>query len=279
MSKRSDRIKKTAQYHARRMARMLFSPMVQRGAAFKKNIGLKELRVRVKKDIEGRKAMILEAQSFPEKDYVAVGSRMMAKKLFYVAGIALPLAAIVLRLWGIPFLQSKFFTKEMEINSPEMYRYTGKVRLLAPGTDMVLFEGRLSEGTVTGQGRLYDYGGNLVYEGGFENNRYEGFGYLYGEDGALVYEGMFRSGQYDGTDGLAYGITDAEQQGAELQGGEPEDEEQRGEGQQDEEQQGGESEDANGREENGSEVYGSCAGRRGAGGITEKRNGSENGST
>lgn len=238
---------------------MLFSPMAQWGAAFKKNLGLKELRERVKKDIEDRKAMILEAQSSPEKNYVAVGSRMMAKKLLYLAGIALPIAAIALRLWGIPFLQSKFFTKEMEINSPEMYRYTGKVRLLAPGTDTVLFEGRLSEGTVTGQGRLYDHSGNLVYEGGFENNRYEGFGYLYGEDGALVYEGIFCSGQYDGTDALAYKITDGELE--------------------DEEQQGGGSDDGNGRKENGSEVYGSCAGRRDAGGITEKRNGSENGST
>lgn len=263
---------------------MLFSPMAQWGAAFKKNLGLKELRERVKKDIEDRKAKILEAQSSPEKNYVAVGSRMMAKKLLYVAGIALPLAAIALRLWGIPFLQSKFFTKKMEINSPEMYRYTGKVRLLAPGTDRVLFEGRLSEGTVTGQGRLYDYSGNLVYEGGFENNRYEGFGYLYGEDGALVYEGMFRSGQYDETDGLAYGITDAEQQGAELQdeeqqGAELQGEELKDEEQQGEEQRGEKPEDENGRKENGSEVYGSCAGRRDAGGITEKRDGSENGST
>lgn len=258
---------------------MLFSPMAQWGAAFKKNLGLKELRERVKKDIEDRKAMILEAQSSPEKNYVAVGSRMMAKKLLYLAGIALPIAAIALRLWGIPFLQSKFFTKEMEINSPEMYRYTGKVRLLAPGTDTVLFEGRLSEGTVTGQGRLYDHSGNLVYEGGFENNRYEGFGYLYGEDGALVYEGIFRSGQYDGTDGLAYKITDGEQTDEKLADGERRGEEQQGGELKDEEQQGGGSDDGNGRKENGSEVYGSCAGRRDAGGITEKRNGSENGST
>lgn len=263
---------------------MLFSPMAQWGAAFKKNLGLKEFRERVKKDIEDRKAMILEAQSFTENDYIAVGSRMMAKKLLYLAGITLPIAAIALRLWGIPFLQSKFFTKEMEINSPEMYRYTGKVRLLAPGTDTVLFEGRLSEGTVTGQGRLYDHSGNLVYEGGFENNRYEGFGYLYGEDGALVYEGMFRSGQYDGTNGIAYRITDEEQTDEKLADAEQRGEEQQGEKQQggeleDEEQQGGESDDENGRKENGSEVYGSCAGRRDAGGITEKRNGSENGST
>lgn len=60
----------------------------------------------------------------------------------------------------------------------------------------------------SGEGRLFDRQGNLVYYGGFNNNQYDGYGVKYElvNDSSivssasyhLVYEGYFKNGQYDG---------------------------------------------------------------------------------
>lgn len=60
----------------------------------------------------------------------------------------------------------------------------------------------------SGEGRLFDRQGNLVYYGGFNNNQYDGYGVKYElvNDASsvsstsyhLVYEGHFKNGQYDG---------------------------------------------------------------------------------
>jgi antitoxin component YwqK of YwqJK toxin-antitoxin module len=60
----------------------------------------------------------------------------------------------------------------------------------------------------SGEGRLFDRQGNLVYYGGFNNNQYDGYGVKYelvNDSGSvssasyhLVYEGDFKKGQYDG---------------------------------------------------------------------------------
>ena len=60
----------------------------------------------------------------------------------------------------------------------------------------------------SGEGRLFDRQGNLVYYGGFNNNQYDGYGVKYElvNDSSsvsstsyhLVYEGHFKNGQYDG---------------------------------------------------------------------------------
>lgn len=60
----------------------------------------------------------------------------------------------------------------------------------------------------SGEGRLFDRQGNLVYYGGFNNNQYDGYGVKYelvndsssvsSTSYQLVYEGHFKNGKYDG---------------------------------------------------------------------------------
>lgn len=63
-------------------------------------------------------------------------------------------------------------------------------------------------GNASGEGRLFDRQGNLVYYGGFNDNKYDGYGVKYElvNDSSsvssasyhLVYEGYFKNGQFDG---------------------------------------------------------------------------------
>lgn len=68
--------------------------------------------------------------------------------------------------------------------------------------------GATVNGCASGEGRLFDRQGNLVYYGGFNSNQYDGYGVKYElvNDSSsvsstsyhLVYEGHFKNGQYDG---------------------------------------------------------------------------------
>lgn len=218
MAQNGERVRKTLRYFARRTERALSVPVKKKVSVVREFFAFGETAETAASDIREKYEEIVTAKPSAEKDYVALGRCLAAKKLLYLIGILIPAAAIGIAVWIAPFLQSKFFTKTMEVNSPEMYRYTGKVCLVAPGTETVLFSGRLEDGRITGRGRLYDYGGNLVYEGEFEKemysgegstyypngrlwyrgsfavNRYQGYGYLYGEDGALICEGTFADG-------------------------------------------------------------------------------------
>lgn len=68
--------------------------------------------------------------------------------------------------------------------------------------------GTTVNGCASGEGRLFDRQGKLIYFGGFNNNKYDGYGVKYelvndssSVDAAsyhLVYEGYFKNGQFDG---------------------------------------------------------------------------------
>lgn len=62
----------------------------------------------------------------------------------------------------------------------------------------VLFTGRLDDGVIQGDGKSYDYDGNLVYEGGFADDQYDGDGRLY-QNGRLLYDGAFAKNAYEGS--------------------------------------------------------------------------------
>lgn len=218
---------KVFHYMARRTYNAVVLPAKQKLLRVKRSFVQPGLREYIKKDMkEKREELALRQPSV--SDYVAVGSRLIAKRLLYIIGVVLPLAAIAIVLWIVPFLCSRFYTETMELNAPEMYQYTGKVCLLAPGSQRILFEGRLLDGRITGPGRLYDENGKLIYEGdfsaemyegngqsyypdgqtmyrgGFEKNCYQGYGVLYYENGAVCYMGMFENGSYEG-EGKLYG--------------------------------------------------------------------------
>ena len=95
-----------------------------------------------------------------------------------------------------PYLEKdwfpKWFTRIMPVNSRERFAYTGKVKLTAKeNSESVLFIGALQEGRIEGEGRLYDYEGNLIYQGGFEKEMYSGSGIEYYDNGSPKYEGGF----------------------------------------------------------------------------------------
>ena len=133
------------------------------------------------------------------KGYYAIGERYVAKKLVYV----LVLLAILLPvLWvklAWPWVQSRFLTKTMVVNSQDMKGYSGKVRLLNTEDGTVIFEGTLTDGRINGEGSLYSHEGNLLYRGGFLSEQYSGMGESYYANGNLKYRGEFAVNAYDGT--------------------------------------------------------------------------------
>lgn len=230
MAGKNNQVIKTLLYFTRKGECLFAVPVGRKLKKLKEELALQELKKTVQSDIHDKIASLVEAGSSAAKDYIAIGSLLVAKKLLYILGFLLPVIAIAVKVWCVPFITSKFLTKTMEINSPEMYQYTGKVRLLAPGTNHTIFLGRLSEGRIIGYGRLFDNSGHPVYEGdfememysgngqtyypngtvnfkgGFAMNNYQGFGYLYDENGSPIYTGDFAAGLYEG-EGKLYDTT------------------------------------------------------------------------
>ena len=131
--------------------------------------------------------------------YFVVGDKFVAKKLVYAIVLILILLAILFIRFGMPLIISWWFTKDMWVNSEDAVGYTGKVCLYdTVNLDHVLFQGRLENGSVEGEGTLYNYDGELVYTGNFKNGEYSGFGKLYYPDGSVEYTGGFSANLYDG---------------------------------------------------------------------------------
>ena len=122
---------------------------------------------RVSEDLRGEVKQITQKPTSLE-EYYLIGNKYVAKKLVYVLALLTIVIAILFIKLGIPYIQAKFFTKTMVINSTDVQNYTGKVILINNEEDkLVLFVGRLEDGRINGPGTLYDYEGNLLYQGEF----------------------------------------------------------------------------------------------------------------
>ena len=111
------------------------------------------------------------------RQYVVIGDRFFAKKLLLFLFILLIAVIILMIKFVNPWIVSMYFTKSMWINSAEAINYSGKVRLYdTPEFNKLIFEGRLDNGMVEGEGTLYDYDSALVYEGDFAAGQYSGQG-------------------------------------------------------------------------------------------------------
>lgn len=145
------------------------------------------------------------------KGYFRIGKHYIARKAAFVFSLLILLMLLLLSLsfvWiGYPWIQSRFFIKTMVIHSVETEGYTGRVRLIDDTeTGNVIFLGRLVEGKMEGEGKLYNEAGELVYEGGFLDGLYEGEGKYYYMGQIPVYEGSFQKGLYEG-DGTLYYVS------------------------------------------------------------------------
>ena len=209
-------------YSSQRLARILTVPVTNGYRKLRRVLNPNGFTTRVMSDVRKGGKDLLTGKPQSLADYLSVGNYYVAKKLvFILAVLAFVLPVLYLKFLH-PVIRANFLTVPMVVNSAEMTGYTGKVELLSAESGTVLYRGPLSEGRITGEGKLYDYEGHLVYQGGFlmeqyegtgqsfwpngnlqyvggfSANRYEGRGVLYAEDGTLLYEGDFVNGLYEG---------------------------------------------------------------------------------
>ena len=159
-------------------------------------------------------------------DYVETGRLYIAKSL--IIKIILTLIALGLIIYFLvwPFILSHFLTAKFYVQDKRVEDWSGKVIVFSDKKKKLpMYAGRLEDGVLQGEGKLYDedclvcyqgqfrdgirsgngeeyLGGVLVYEGQFADGLYEGKGRLY-ESGQLAYEGQFASGKPSGS-GTAY---------------------------------------------------------------------------
>ena len=96
------------------------------------------------------------------------------------------------------------------ILNTELTLHYGPLQINDPKTnELQQYFGSTVGGYASGEGRLFDRQGNLIYYGGFNNSLYDGYGVKYelidpsssvsAYSYQLVYEGDFKNGLYDGT--------------------------------------------------------------------------------
>ena len=103
----------------------------------------------------------------------------------------------VTRLWYLNQDRPEFM-----VDSPNLAGYSGQVRLLNPD-GALLYEGPINKTVIEGEGKLY-HNGVLIYQGEFLAGEYSGQGSLFTEEGFLLYRGEFAANLYHGQ-GELYG--------------------------------------------------------------------------
>ena len=131
-------------------------------------------------------------------DYYTVFRWMISKRLAYLIIIVVG----VLSIWYITsslklFSGSSGGIPTYSYNSFMLRLADDKVRIKAK-SGYIAYEGQVSKGYVTGEGKLFSRDGVVLYSGTFEKNRYEGEGTLSYESGAVRYKGNFHANLYEG---------------------------------------------------------------------------------
>ena len=136
-------------------------------------------------------------------DYVETGRLFISKKFLLTLAVGVIVLALLAYFVAWPFLLSHFFTAHFYVGDNRIENWTGRVVVYSDAEKTLpLYEGRLEDGLLQGQGREYDEAGLLLYEGAFADGRREGKGTA-SEDGVLLYEGGFAGGVQSG-EGMAY---------------------------------------------------------------------------
>ena len=117
-----------------------------------------------------------------------------------------------------PVIQSAYLVRTMECDAKAAEGYSGRVKLLKPGTDRVIWKGTMEEGKLTGYGIRYYDSGEIEYEGMLAAGTYSGQGIFYDRNGTVLYEGNFLDGAYDGSGKLYDRAGNLRYQGGFVQG-------------------------------------------------------------
>jgi antitoxin component YwqK of YwqJK toxin-antitoxin module len=131
-------------------------------------------------------------------DYVETKKLLISKSLI----IRIVLIIIALALIGYfvvwPFVLSHFLTARFYVKDKRVEDWSGRVIVYSDQKKTVpLYSGRLEDGVLQGDCKLYDENGVLIYEGQVTDGIRNGSGKAY-EDGVLQYDGRFTDGIYDG---------------------------------------------------------------------------------
>ncbi len=136
-------------------------------------------------------------------DYVETGRLFISKKLLLTLVVGLIVLVLLIYFVAWPFILSHFLTAHFYVEDSRIATWTGRVVVYSDEEKTVpLYEGRLEEGLLQGEGKEYDEEGLVIYEGDFVDGLREGNGTAY-EAGVLLYEGDFAAGVYEGQ-GILY---------------------------------------------------------------------------
>ncbi len=135
-------------------------------------------------------------------DYYTVFRWMISKKLAYMIVIVVGVVSI----WYILSTTNLFAGRSEGLPT---YKYNSfmlrfakdKVRIKAK-SGYVAYEGDVSKGYATGEGKLFSPNGTVLYTGSFEKNMYEGEGTQNYETGIIHYKGEFHANLYEGQGSL-----------------------------------------------------------------------------
>lgn len=139
-------------------------------------------------------------------DYIHIGKLYVAKRFLGVCAIALAAGVTLFTTVAFPWMEGRLWKPTILLNSAKMAAYTGPARIKNE-MGIIIYDGDVEAGRLTGSGTQYDTEGNLVYSGQFLDASYEGRGSLY-EAGVLRYEGDFVKNRFSGQ-GIEYDETGA----------------------------------------------------------------------
>ena len=135
-----------------------------------------------------------------KKDYYSVLNWLVSRRLIHAIVILIGSLAIIYLFWINPiydFSKFKVGDRVYSYSSIPLRFVEGDVKIKAK-SGYIAYEGAVSKGHVTGEGKLYDSDRNIVYSGNFENNKYNGVGTLYYPIGQMKYTGEFKDNVFQG---------------------------------------------------------------------------------
>ena len=131
-------------------------------------------------------------------DYVETGQLYISKAL--IIRILLVIVAIALIGYFVvwPFILSRFLTAKFYEQDKRVSDWSGRVIVYSDKKKTLpLYAGRLEDGVLQGEAKLYDREGVILYEGQLRDGLRSGTGKEY-ENGILTYEGQFEADLYSG---------------------------------------------------------------------------------
>ena len=135
-------------------------------------------------------------------DYYTIFRWMISKRLAYLIVIVIG----VISIWYILSTKNLFSGSSAglptyDYDSIMLRMAKDKVRIKAK-SGYIAYEGDVSKGYATGEGKLFSKDGVVLYSGTFEKNYYEGEGTQSYENGVVHYKGTFHANLYEGQGSL-----------------------------------------------------------------------------